>query len=237
MPISKNAFIFFLTSICFACQQQKPKTEPTVIPKDIHSFSKPNEARVTNLHWKARVDFDKKIIICVASWDILPSANATQIIFDTKNLTIEKIILNETEPATFNLSKEIPVFGQSLEVSIKPTTNKVTIYYQTSPDAEAVQWLTPQQTSGKKYPFLFTQSEAILARSWIPCQDSPGVRFTYTADVTVPKELLALMSASNPQVKNESGLYHFEMKQPIPSYLLALSVGDVSFKGTSNNSI
>src|SRR5690606_34951935 len=110
------------------------------------------------------------------------------------------------------------------------------IHYQTSPQAEALQWLTPEQTASKKFPFMFTQSQAILARSWVPCQDSPGVRFTYEAKVTVPKDLTALMSASNPQEKNESGVYSFSMRQPIPSYLLALAVGNVTFKPISDRS-
>ncbi|HTJ48923.1 MAG TPA: M1 family metallopeptidase [Cyclobacteriaceae bacterium] len=205
-------------------------------PPDIHSFSNPNEARVTHLHWKAAVDFDKKIINAVAAWDIQPSTSASHIIFDTKKLTIEKVVLDDKEDTTYKLEKDIPIFGQSLTIDIKPSTKKVTLYYQTSPDAEAIQWLSPQQTADKKFPFLFTQSEAILARSWIPCQDSPGIRFTYDADVTVPHDLLALMSASNPQVLNEKGEYHFEMKQSIPSYLLALVVGRVSFKAISERS-
>jgi aminopeptidase N len=128
------------------------------------------------------------------------------------------------------------LLGQALAITITPATKNVAITYTTSPDAEALQWLTPSQTAGKKDPFLFTQSQAILARSWIPCQDSPAVRFTYDADVTVPPKLLALMSASNPQEKNDAGTYHFEMRQPIPSYLLALSVGDIAFKAISDRS-
>jgi len=232
--LKQLSFIFALT--CCACQSSKQKTETPLIPQDPHSFAKPNETRVMHLHWKASVDFDSKIINAIASWEILSNDQSQTIIFDTKNLTIEKIIIDGREPATFELGKADPVFGQALTVQIKPSTKNITIHYKTSPTAEAVQWLTAQQTAGKKHPFLFTQSEAILARSWIPCQDSPGVRFTYHADVTVPKELLALMSASNPQSKNESGVYHFEMKQPIPSYLLALSVGDVDFKSISARS-
>src|SRR5690606_16459222 len=85
-------------------------------------------------------------------------------------------------------------------------------------------------TSGGKLPFLFTQSQAILARSWVPIQDSPGIRFTYEAKVTVPSNLLALMSAENPQEKNDDGVYHFKMDKPIPAYLLALAVGDLTFE-------
>jgi leukotriene-A4 hydrolase len=116
---------------------------------------------------------------------------------------------------------------------IKSDTKKVIIHYQTSPGAEAVQWLEPSQTAGKAQPFMFTQSQAILARSWVPCQDSPNIRFTYDAEVRTPKEFIALMSASNPHQKNSSGVYSFRMDQPIPSYLLALTVGDIGFKAVS----
>jgi leukotriene A-4 hydrolase/aminopeptidase len=231
----KNLFFIFLSLACFTCQPQKSKTELPVIPLDVHSFSNPNEARVVNLQWQAIVDFDKKIINATATWNIQASTTAEKIIFDTKGLSVSQVKVDD-KVVPFDLSSEIPIFGQALEVSIKPTAKKITIVYQTSPEAEAVQWLTAQQTSGKKHPFLFTQSQAILARSWVPCQDSPSLRFTYQADVTVPKELLALMSASNPQQKNEKGIYHFEMRQPIPSYLLALTVGDVSFTPISKRS-
>jgi leukotriene-A4 hydrolase len=128
------------------------------------------------------------------------------------------------------MGKENKFMGQALNVKISPGTSKVNIYYNNSAAAAAVQWLSPQQTAGKKYPFMFTQSQAILARTWIPCQDSPGIRFTYTATVGVPGELLALMSAENPTEKNSKGVYTFRQEQAIPSYLMALAVGDVGFK-------
>ena len=93
--------------------------------------------------------------------------------------------------------------GSPLTVKIEDQTKKVKIYYHTSPTAKAVQWLSPDQTSQKEFPFLFTQSQAILARSWIPCQDSPGIRFTYEASIDVPKEFMALMSAENPKEKKQ----------------------------------
>jgi aminopeptidase N len=156
--------------------------------------------------------------------------------FDTKGLNISSITLDEGVTTTYRLGTKHEILGEELVVALRPGTSAVNITYTTSPDAEALQWLTPQQTAGKAHPFLFTQSQAILARSWIPCQDSPGIRFTYEADLRVPANLLALMSASNPKEKSKDGSYHFEMKQPISSYLLALAVGDLTFKAISNRS-
>ena len=119
--------------------------------------------------------------------------------------------------------------GQPLHIDISPEVKEVQIRYHTVPDAEAVQWLSPAQTADKRHPFLFTQSQAILARTWVPIQDSPGIRFTYDAKVTVPAELMALMSAQNPRERSQDGVYQFKMDQPIPAYLLALAVGDVQF--------
>jgi len=225
----------FAFSLALSCQK-KNSIETPMKPADQHSFSQPKKAIVTHLAWKATVDFQEKIIRATASWKIQAQTNADTIIFDTKGLVIEKVTRDNDTPAPFQLAANDPILGQALAVAIKPGTTTINIFYQTTPGAEALQWLNPQQTAGKKSPFLFTQSQAILARSWVPCQDSPGVRFTYDAEVTVPKDLLALMSASNPQAKNDSGVYKFEMKQPIPSYLLALAVGDVAFKPISERS-
>ena len=203
--------------------------------QDPHSYAEPLKATVRHLHWKAQVDFENRIIAATASWTITEQ-DCDSIIFDTKDLVIRAITLNGKDAATYKLGKRDPILGQALSVSLQPQTTSVEIQYETSADAEALQWLNPMQTAGKNAPFLFTQSQAILARSWIPCQDTPGVRFTYVADVTVPQNLMALMSASNPQQKNSTGNYHHEMKQPIPSYLLALAVGDVSFQSISSRS-
>jgi leukotriene A-4 hydrolase/aminopeptidase len=227
----ENLIIFLIVLI--ACQPGN-KSEQTAMINDPHSFSNPREAKVTHLHWKASVDFNNRVIEATATWNIEVKPDADIIRFDTKGLTIESVIIDNGQRAEYRLSEKDSLFGQALAVLIKPGTKQVEIKYKTSPNTEALQWLQPQQTAGKKYPFLFTQSQAILARSWVPCQDSPSIRFTYSADVTVPKELLALMSASNPERKNDNGIYHFEMKQPIPSYLLALAVGDIAFHSISD---
>ncbi|TPE46429.1 M1 family metallopeptidase [Pontibacter mangrovi] len=199
--------------------------------KDVHSFAKPAEAVAKHLDLNIDVNFEQKVLHGTASYLIENKTGTDEIVFDTRGLEIEKVYLGDAQEETgFALGDEKEFLGRPLSVKIKPDTKKVTIQYKTSPDAAALQWLNPQQTAGKKYPFLFTQSQAILARTWIPIQDSPGIRITYNAEVKVPKELLAVMSASNPVEKNASGVYTFEMKQPIPSYLMALSVGDLVFR-------
>jgi leukotriene-A4 hydrolase len=213
-----------------------PTTENSLMKNDPHSFSHPGEVAVKHLNWKATIDFDTKTISAIASWKIANTNDADSIVFDTKGLDIHAVALDDNQPGKYTLGPKDEILGQSLSIAIKPDTKTVHVRYQTNPAAEALQWLKPQQTAGKTHPFLFTQSQAVLARSWVPCQDTPGVRFTYEADVTVPKDLLALMSAANPKKKNDTGRYHFEMKQPIPSYLLALAVGDLTFEPISNRS-
>ncbi|MFD2244952.1 M1 family metallopeptidase [Pontibacter ruber] len=224
-----------------SCSSTKPqKTDQTMTTEqqdvahasaDVHSYAKPAEAVARHLDLDIAVNFEDKTLGGSATYQIENLTQAKQIVFDTRGLNIEKVYLDGTQAeATFRLGDNDKFLGQPLIVEIKPETKTLTIQYKTSPNAAALQWLNPQQTAGKKYPFLFTQSQAILARTWIPIQDSPGIRITYNAKVKVPKELLAVMSADNPQQKNNTGEYTFSMKQPIPSYLMALSVGDLVFR-------
>lgn len=236
-PIAKLCSVVLICTLLSCNKNTSPAPVMKMIKtKDIHSAAEPNQARVTHLSWKATVDFATKTIHGEAIWNIQTAPDADVILLDTKGLNIEKVLLNNEVPAEYKLSDTDPILGQGLAILLKPGTTSITIIYTTQPEAEALQWLNKEQTAGKQQPFLFTQSQAILARSWVPCQDSPGIRFTYDATVTVPANLLALMSATNPQEKNSTGVYHFEMKQPIPSYLLALAVGDVTYKKISNRS-
>ena len=220
-----------ITSNCRQPPQKSISKENITNNMDIHSFSKPEEAVITHLKWNANVSFEKKIIAATAEFTIKTSNIASKIILDTKNLNIISVKESSTDTElTYSLGEEKEYLGRPLVIEITSNTKKIVIAYSTNPGAEALQWLAPVQTAGKLKPFLFTQSQAILARSWIPIQDSPGIRFTYEAQVQVPKELLALMSAENPQEKNESGLYSFKMKQRIPAYLMALAVGDLEFQ-------
>ena len=199
---------------------------------DPHSYAVPSDAVVKHLDLDIDVDFTNKIIKGIASWNIESKTGAKSIIFDTRNLKINKVTSGDRSSERelkFSLGKEDKILGVPLTVNISGSDIKINIYYETKPDAAALQWLSPQQTAGKKHPFLFTQSQAILARTWLPCQDSPGIRYTYNATVKVPKGLLALMSAENPVEINETGVYNFAMKQPVPSYLMALAAGNISF--------
>ncbi len=201
------------------------------VSHDVHSFAQPTEAVAKHLDLNISVNFDQKVIAGQATYQIDNITKTDQIVFDTRGLEIEKVFLGDSlAETTFRLGKEEKFLGQPLLIDIKPDTKSVTIHYRTTTAAAALQWLNPQQTAGKKHPFLFTQSQAILARTWIPIQDSPGIRITYSANVKVPKELLAVMSAENPKEKNSTGEYKFYMRQPIPSYLMALSVGDLVFE-------
>lgn len=218
-----------------ACSPRQKEENITNIPMDVHSFARPSEAVVKHLDLNISVNFGNKIISGTAAWEIETSGDAKEIVFDTQGLEIEKVTYENGDPADFSLGSEEPFLGQALTVRLENGTKKVIIHYLTSPQAAALQWLDPQQTAGKEYPYLFTQSQAILARSWIPCQDSPGIRFSYTAKVQVPRELIALMSADNPTKKSSDGSYNFRQKNPIPSYLMALAVGDIRFHPLGRN--
>jgi len=224
--------ILFLTIllITIACQKKETSEKATFV-KDPHSFSNPNQAVVKHLDLDIKVDFDTQTISGKASWTIDNSSKGNEIIFDENTLNIAKVTLGDEEKETqFKLGNEVEFHGKPLHITIDANTTKVNIYYTTTKEAIALQWLTPPQTADKKKPFLFSQGESIWSRTWIPCQDSPSIRFTYNAKVTVPKDLLAVMSAVNPKQKNESGIYTFKQDKAIPSYLMAIAVGDLGFK-------
>ena len=201
-----------------------------VVVKDNYSYAKPNEAIIRHLDLDIEVNFGQKKITGKAVFQIENKTGADKIYFDTKNLDISSVTLGTNEnKADFALVGYEEFLGRKLEVAIQPGTKIVNIYYSTRPEAMALQWLTPEQTTGKTHPFLFTQSEPTYARSWIPIQDSPGIRITYNARVRVPANLMAVMSATNAKERNDKGEYSFTMRHPIPPYLIAMAVGDLAF--------
>ena len=218
-----------LTGCAGDSKNAEENTTMTDYIKDTHSYANPEEAVITHLALDLEADFGIKELKGTATYDINAAEDASSIIFDSKELNIESVTVDGKE-VEFTLGEEKEIFGQPLTIPIKGTSKKVVIAYSTSPDAEALQWLNPSQTAGKSHPYLFTQGQAILTRTWIPIQDSPGIRISYEATISVPEELMAVMSASNPQERNASGKYRFTMAQPIPPYLIALAIGDITFK-------
>jgi leukotriene-A4 hydrolase len=204
--------------------------------RDIHSFARPDEAVVRHLTLDLDVDFDTQRLTGSATLQIETADGARELVLDTNGLTVDKVTLDDGTVATFTLGEEQKHLGRPLTIALGPGTKSVKIEYASAPEAAAVQWLGPSQTAGGKHPFLFTQSQAILARTWVPCQDTPGVRMTYDATIRVPRGLMAVMSAENATEPSADGVYRFRMPQAIPSYLLALAAGDLAFRPLGRNS-
>jgi hypothetical protein len=200
---------------------------------DPHSFSS-EDSKVSHLDWDAEVDFKNEVIRATATWT-LEKGHGSEVVFDVKALDIKHVSVDGKEAQWDLLGEEDPLLGTGLVVrDLAADSKTISITYSTTEGAEALQWFPAELTQGKRMPFLFTQSQAILARTWVPCQDRPGVRFTYDANVQVPTGMLALMSADNPQEKSADGRYSFHMPQPVPSYLLALGVGDLAFQSVGD---
>ncbi|MFT5573575.1 MAG: leukotriene-A4 hydrolase [Cryomorphaceae bacterium] len=200
------------------------------VDKDYHSQSNPEEISIKHLVLDLNIDFERKVMQGTAELELVRhNQNANQLVLDTSELTIKSVTANGSQ-LTYTLGEHDPVLGASLTIELPPTANSVIVEYATAPTASGVQWLTPAQTAGGKHPFVFTQAQATHARSFIPLQDSPKVRMTYAATLRTPKDLLAVMSASNEPNAERDGVYEFNMPQAIPSYLIALAVGDLQFR-------
>jgi aminopeptidase N len=230
------SFIVFILIVFVSCRENngpKQGSGSIDIPQedrhDYHSYARPDEAKATHIQLDLKVDFETQTIAGEATYTI-EHQNGKEFILDTKDMDILEVLIGPDKVKhTFKLGDEDPLLGQALIIPLNSETESITVVYRTRPEAAAIQWLTPAQAK-QETPFLYTQSQAILARTWIPCQDSPGIRFTYDARVQVPDDLIALMSAENPTMKNSRGVYTFRMTQPIPAYLLALAVGDIDYR-------
>ncbi|MFN7965730.1 MAG: M1 family metallopeptidase [Acidobacteriota bacterium] len=230
-----HRFLMIGLLVLTACGAPPTKeSPPTSIPADPHSVARPDEIAVTHLDLELTVDFDSKKLDGTATLTLFRhDPSATQLWLDTEGLTIESVkSLPEGASLGFTLAPPDPVRGRALAIETTSRTEKVAIVYHTGPEASALLWLPAESTPGKRQPMLFTQSQSIAARSWIPLQDSPAVRFTYDAQIHVPPGAMALMSAENPTAPIADGRYRFHMPLPIPSYLMALAVGDYAFRAT-----
>ena len=205
---------------------------------DEHSYAEPDKVRVRHLGLDLRVDFDKRELRGSADLALdWQDPKHRRLVLDTRGLVVDRVLGKMQGSGWYRLEHELaaadPLLGSKLTIRMRKPYEVVRVRYRTTPDASGLQWLAPQMTAGGKQPFLFSQSQAIHARSWVPLQDTPSVRYTYTAHIETDPALMALMSADNAPDEPRDGDYVFRMEQPIPSYLMAIAVGDLVFRPIS----
>lgn len=216
--------------------QQEAQIAPiltTPEAKDTASYARPLEARVHHIALDLNVDFEAKRIGGTATLDIDRKPDAKEIVLDDKGLEIESIADGAGQPLQWKVGAADPKLGSPLAVTLGPDTKRLVIKYKSAPDAGALQWLTPEQTAGKKKPYLFSQGQAIENRSWIPTQDSPGIRQTWEATIHVPAGLTAVMSApkaAEPITQGGESVFSYRMDHSVAPYMIAIGVGDLAFK-------
>jgi aminopeptidase N len=206
----------------------------TAEARDIHSFARPEIARVTHVALDLALDFAAKRVGGTATLDLQAQPGAPEILLDTKGLEISAV----TDPASgrplqWSYGTGNEIMGRPLSVRMGQA-RRIRIAYRAAADAAAIQWLSPEQTVGKRHPYLFSQGQAILNRTWIPTQDSPGIRQTWEARIVAPEPLKVVMSAENldPDGERVAGgrAYRFRMDHPVAPYLIAIAAGDLSFR-------
>ena len=233
------AIILSMGAMSSACGEgaAPPATPP--VPIDPASYANVGSFVVTHLGLDLTANFERRVLSGTAELLVdRRDAAATELILDTRDLAIEKVEAGSADGAwsatTHALDPATPAFGRALRIAMPAGATRVRITYATVPAARGLQWLTPAQTAGKTQPFLFSQAQAIQARSFIPLQDTPAVRVTYDAVLHVPRPLVAVMAAEAVGGDPGAGVFRFRMPQAIPSYLIALAIGDLTFRRMSD---
>jgi len=231
--------LLFLALISCQGEQTPAQTVPETGP-DEHSWARPDQVSITHLDLDIALDFHARTITGTATYTLdWKDQNANTLTLDTRDIAITEISSKSSgnwHPLPFTLEAPDPILGARLLIEAPQHPAQIKVTYRTSPAASGLQWMTMEMTEGKQLPFMFSQSQAIHARSWVPLQDTPSVRFTYSARVTTDADVMVLMSADNKPDAARSREYHFEMPQPIPSYLLAIAAGDLVFAPISERS-
>ena len=200
---------------------------------DDATYARPLVARVRHVALDLTVDFDAKRVGGTATLDIDRKPDAKEIILDDKGLEIASITDGDKQPLDYTVGASDETKGAPLSIALRPDTKRLIVTYKSAPDAGALQWLTPEQTAGKKKPYLFSQGQAIENRSWIPTQDSPGIRQSWEATIRVPAGLTAVMSApkaAEPMTEGGESIFKYKMDHNVASYMIAIAVGDLAFR-------
>lgn len=230
---------FLLASALLAAPAMAAPDAPSPIlttpdARDVLTYARPEIARVTHVDLDLVADFASRTMRGTATLDILARPEAREIVLDDKGLVIARITDGAGKPLKWTVGAEDPYKGAPLTIAIGKA-RRIVITYSSRPDARALGWLPPELTAGKRKPYLFSQGQAINNRSWIPTQDSPGIRQSWSASITVPADLVAVMSGERLTPEGEAageGLrrYRFRMDRNVPPYLIALAVGDIGFR-------
>jgi len=226
-------FISALFILCISCESNsKIKKTDSVnnLIMDTHTLSNYKDLPIVNTHLELSVNFQEGKLKGSVTHEFEANRKINLLKLDTKYLKIDSIQDGDGNTLEYTLGEFDELLGSPLSVNLNPKSNFVVIFYETTKKSEALDWLVPNQTAGKMYPFMYTQGQSIFTRSWIPIQDTPGIRITYSAKIKTPKNMMAVMSAANPQEMDTNNVYSFKMNQPIPPYLIALAVGNLEFK-------
>ena len=208
---------------------------------DNQTFAQPQIARVTHVALNLDLDFDAKRVGGTAMLDVLAAPGAEEIVLDSNGLQISSVTDGAGRPLQYAMGEMVEQGGKGAPLTIQlDGAKKLVIAYRAPADATALQWLSPEQTAGGEYPYLFSQGQAILNRTWIPTQDSPGIRQTWEARITAPKPLDVVMSGVRQGEPEDLGngrrAFSFVMDKPVPPYLIAIAAGDIDFRATGPRS-
>jgi aminopeptidase N len=239
----RSSLVIFAAAAAVAtgCSRDAAATAAPPAEYDSLSYAEPEKVRIEHLALDLELSFDRKELAGSATYRLDwrdPAAN--ELVLDTRDLAIAEVASEQADGTWvdlgYTLAEPVEPLGSKLTIEAPGQPERIRVSYRTSPKASGLQWLTPAMTQGGQQPFMFSQSQQIHARSWVPLQDTPRVRFTYTAHVRAPKDAMVLMSADNDPQAARDGDYRFEMPQPIPSYLLAIAAGDLVFEPISERS-
>jgi aminopeptidase N len=233
------ASLLMLLSLAAAPAAAQDGEAPLVSPiltsedaKDPWTFAEPEQARVTHVALDLTLDFERKTVAGSAALDIQAAAGADTVVLDSQGLTVSKVTDVLGNPLQFALGEPVEGKGAPLSV-VFANARKIIVHYTAAPDAEALQWLAPEQTAGGQHPYLLSQGQATLNRSWIPTQDSPGIRQTWEARIVSPKPLTVVMSGlrvGEPEDLGDKRAFRFAMDKPVAPYLIAIAAGDLAFR-------
>jgi len=244
--MKKAIVLMMVTAACSRTPAEPPSPKATAVPKDASTLANVDAFVAKHLVLDLTADFTAKTLSGTAELRVdRRDPKASELVLDTRDLKIDKVEAASGSGAwastTYRLDAATPAFGSALHIAMPAGADRVRVTYSTSPSARGLQWLAPSQTAGKKQPFLFSQAEAIQARSFIPLQDTPGVRMTYEATIHTPKDLVAVMAAEMEDVgrvlldaPTNTRVFKFKMPQAIPSYLIAIAIGDLAFRKMSD---